>query len=131
MPSQAELANLRSTCSPSRGGGGGGMRLIAGGMSVLMALALAVNLTCRAAGPTLGSGSPEKMPLRQLTLAIHRVVRRLIRSRIQRERPSDEIRTPRYGIARRRWSRVCPVGGAWSSGRLLEGLIDLPPPKFA
>ncbi len=110
-------------------------RLATGGLSVLVALALVVNLTCRAAGPVIGSlreTSSERLPLRQLTLAIHRVVRRLIHRR-KGARTAEQDSTPaRRGLVVRprniRSAAVAPWG-PWEA--LLAHLIDLPPPARA
>ncbi|HRJ50739.1 MAG TPA: hypothetical protein PKU91_09405, partial [Phycisphaerales bacterium] len=77
-------------------------RAAAGGVSLLVAIALAVNLTCRAAGPMLGSigdGSHERQTLRHLTLAIHRAVRRLMIGERSRRKTEVSIRT-RAGVDR-------------------------------
>ncbi len=119
---------------PVKTGRGGSARLVASGMSVLVALALAVNLTCRAAIPMGGEvreGSSEKMPLRQLTLAIHRVVRRLIRARAHRDQPSAGVAVCKHGLTLRRRAVVPSATFSWRSGGLLEALIDLPPPARA
>lgn len=115
--------------------GSAAARLATGGLSVLVALALVVNLTCRAAGPVIGSlreTSSERLPLRQLTLAIHRVVRRLIHRRKGAKTAEQDFTPARHGLVVRprniRSAGVAPRG-LWTA--LLAHLIDLPPPARA
>ncbi|MCG3122495.1 MAG: hypothetical protein GIKADHBN_00886 [Phycisphaerales bacterium] len=100
---------------------------------MVVAIALAVNLTCRAAGPVLESFKDrptDRSALRHLTLAIHRVVRRWMRRDV---RPGGET-TRGPAPSRERHRRVIgPANQVLGAAglRLPAHLIDMPPPLAA
>jgi hypothetical protein len=101
---------------------------------MLVALALVVNLTCRAVGPSIASireSTSERIPLKQLSLAIHRVVRRLFKGEVRGSTSAPESFRERYG--RRITRDVGPglVTSVLTTAWMHIHQVALPPPARA
>ncbi|HLO41120.1 MAG TPA: hypothetical protein VK176_08860 [Phycisphaerales bacterium] len=109
-------------------------RLAAGGLSMLVALALVVNLTCRAVGPSIASlreSTSERTPLKQLSLAIHRVVRRLLKREVRGSTSATERFRERYGRRLRGDVGSGQVHAVLAAARVHIHSVALPPPACA
>lgn len=129
-----QQSGLPTSAAVCRSQGSAVGRLATGGLSVLVALALVVNLTCKAAGPVFGSlkeSSSERLALRHLSEVIHRVVRRLIRRNGGTSAAVEHDYAERYGQARARFAVIPAEPGRVRGLRLDPRLMDLPPPRMA